>query len=1143
MSVSQKTLEHPVLTLIVFVLLGIMGVFVIRNISLSLYPDMDNPYVMISTTYENAGPEAVEKSVTEVLESGLVSVSGLKEMDSTSSEGSSRISLEFNYGTDLETVVNDIRDKLDRVEGDLPDDADSPQIFKLDASSMPIMRIAVRGNRSANELREIAEDDIEDLLEQAEGVAEASVSGGLSKIVRVELSQNRLAAYGITMTTVYSSLAKQNLELSGGKVTEGKKDYEIRTTGEFSSIDQINKTVIATVNGYDVKLSDIGTAAWGYEDADSVVYINGEEGVYISVTKQSGSNSVSVANAMYKKIAEVQKTLPQGITMEIVSDDTTSIRDTISSLVSSIWQGLLLCVVILFIFLQNFRSTFIISLSIPLSLIITILCMYFAGITLNMMTLTGLILGVGMIVDASIVMIENMNVYRARGAKPKIAAILGSQEMMMSVVSGNLTTICVFIPFLFYIKDLEMMGQMFKGIIFTIVIAIASSLFVSIFLVPVLAGKFLPLPNRDEKPVTNPFLKKLYKVFEDAIDGVTNAYRKGLSAALDHRKTVVAVSCCLLAMSLALIPTMHINMMGSGRGGDTTVTLNVEMPTGTTLSETTAVLTQFETIVRDEIKGYKNIITSVGTGGNHRSTSATYKGSISISLPDAAEQIDDSTEVQEKLRTHFKDFADATFSFDEDWSHQVSGSDLIIYTHSNDLDAAIDTADKIKSVMQKISDIGEVTVDTTKGLPEVEVVIDRQRAYAFGVDVTTAAEEIYYAMNGATSTEFRSNGDEYDVVIMYRPEDRAKMSDLESIYVEGTDGLVSVANFASFKKGLGPTSISRVNRVRTVEVSANIVSTRNANSVENEIKEGISNTFVVPDGVTISYEGAWSTMQTQYKAYMMIGIMALLLVFGVMAATYESFKAPFINMLTIPFMIIGVVLMYKLTGQAMSMTSMVGVIMLIGIVVNNGILLVDYTGLLINRGKKMKEACLEGGVSRLRPVLMTTLTTIIGTLPMCFDTEGSASMVQPIGLTVVGGLTSSTFVTLFLVPVVYSLIMKEKVADTESVPAEIAELAASADLPVKTEGVKAEIIANKSVEEEIIGILEQVIPGIQYTIVSVVTGRGGDSYKLGTTTWPEQNFMMLSYIRKDDVPMVQAAITYLKKKFPREGIKLFLAEN
>jgi hydrophobic/amphiphilic exporter-1 (mainly G- bacteria), HAE1 family len=1143
MSISQKTLEHPVLVLIVFVLLGIMGVFVIGKISLSLFPDTDNPYVMVSTTYENAGPEAVEKTVTEVLESGLVSVSGLKEIDSTSSEGSSMISLEFDYGSDLEAVVNDIRDKLDRVKGSLPDDADSPRIFKMDASSMPIMRIAVRGNRSSNELREIAEDDIEDLLEQAEGVAEASVSGGLSKIVRVELSENRLAAYGITMTTIYSALAKQNLELSGGKVTEGKKDYEIRTTGEFSSIDQINNVVIATVNGYDVRLRDVGTAAWGYEDPSSVVYINGEQGVYVSVTKQSGANSVSVADAMYKKIAEVQKTLPQGITLEIVSDDTTSIRDTLSTLFSSIWQGLLLAVIILFIFLQNFRSTFIISVSIPLSLIITVLCMYFAGITLNMMTLTGLILGVGMIVDASIVMIENMNVYRSRGAKPRIAAILGSQEMMMSVVSGNLTTICVFVPFLFYIKDLEMMGQMFKGIIFTIVIAIASSLFVSIFLVPVLAGKFVPLPNRNEKPVKNPFLKKMYSLFQKVIDGLTNAYRKGLSSALNHRAVVVVVCCSLLVMSIALIPTLRINMMGSGRGGDTTVTLNVTMPTGTTLSETTSVLTQLETIVRSEIKGYKNIITSVGTGGNHRSTSSTYKGSIAVSLPDAAEQIDDSTAVQEKLRAHFKDFADAQFSFDDDWSHQISGSDLVIKVHSNDLDTALSAAGKIQSVMGKISDIGEVTIDTTKGLPEVQVVIDRQRAYAFGVDVTTAAKEIYYAMNGATCTEFRSNGEEYDVDIMYRPEDRAKMTDLASIYVEGTDGLVSVANFASFKKGLGPVSINHVNRIRTVEVSADIVSTKNANLVENEIKEGISNTFVVPEGVTISYEGAWSTMQKQYKIYGLIIIMALLLVFGVMAATYESFKAPVINMMTIPFLIIGVVLMYKITRQAMSITSMVGIIMLVGIVVNNGIILVDYTGLLISRGKKMKEACLEAGTSRLRPVLMTTLTTILGTLPMCFQTEGSAAMVQPIGLTIVGGLTSSTFVTLFFIPVLYSLIMKEKSQSENEIPVEIAELASNAGVPAKREEVKVEIIANKSVQENIIDMLEQVIPGVQYTIVPTVMGRGGDNYKLGTTTWPEQNFLMLAYMSKENLSMVQAVIEILKRKFPKEGIKLFLMEN
>jgi HAE1 family hydrophobic/amphiphilic exporter-1 len=1145
MSISRKTLEHPVLTLITFLLLGVMGAFTISNIAISLFPDVDFPYVMVSTTYSNAGPESVEKSVTKVLESSLVSVSGLKQLTSTSSEGSSMISLEFNYGTDLESAVNDIRDKLDRVKSSLPDNASTPSIFKMDASAMPIMRIAVRGNRSTDELKQIAEDNIVDILEQTDGVAEASVSGGRSMIVRVEIAENRLAAYKLTITAVAAALAKQNLELGGGKITEGTKNYVIRTTGEYSNIDQINNTVIKTVNGYDVRLRDIGTAAMGYADASSEVYINGEPGVYVSLTKQSGTNSVTVANAAYKKIDQVKKTLPAGVTMEIISDDTTSIRETISTLIDSAWQGLLLSVIILFIFLQNFKSTLIISISIPLSILITIMCMYFAGITLNMMTLTGLILGVGMIVDASIVMIENIYAYRSRGAKPKIAAILGSQEMMMSVISGNLTTICVFIPFLFFIKNLEMMGQMFKGIIFTIVIALVSSLFVAIFLVPVLAGKFLPLSNREEKPVTNPFLKKLYGMFQKWIDVITNAYRRGLKTALDNRKATVAVSVSLLVISLALIPTMHINMMGGG-GGDDSVTLNVTMPTGTSLAQTSDVMKQFEQIVKDEVKGYKNLIVSIGTGSRaatYKGSISTYKGSISIRLPETSRQIDNSDTIQKKLRAHFSDFADAQFSFSQGWARQISGSDLVIKISSDDLDAALNTADQIKSVMGKISDIGEVTIDTTRGLPEVEVVIDRQRAYAFGVDVTTVAKEINYAMNGVTATVYRSNGKEYDVDIMYRPEDREKVNDLESIYVTGTNGMVSVANFATIKKGLGPVSINRENQTRVVELSADILSNRNANVVENEVKQGISDTFIVPENVTLSYEGSWSTVQKQGKIYGLIAIMAIILVFGVMAATYESFKAPLINMMTIPFLIIGVVFVYKITGQAMSMTSMVGVIMLVGIVVNNGIILVDYTSLLINRGMKMKEACLEAGTSRLRPVLMTTLTTILGTLPMCFQTEGSAAMVQPIGLAIVGGLTSSTFVTLFFIPVLYSLVMKEKKQEEVKLPAEIQQYIDSGALPVKTGDVKAEIISNQSVQDDIIDLLEQVIPDIRYTVIPTVQGRGGDSYKLGTVTWPEQNFMMLAYITKEQAPLMQGAIAALKKKFPKEGIKLFITEG
>ena len=1021
MSITKTTLRHPVLTLIVFVLLGIMGLFTLKNVSISLMPDVDYPYLNINTTYQNAGPESVEKSVTKLLESQLVSVTGLKKITSTSSEGRSSISLEFNYGTNLDIATNNVRDKIDRVVRSLPDDAGTPSIFKMDSNSMPIMRIAVNGNRDRNELREIADNTITDLIEQTDGVAEASVYGGRDKIVRVDLSQNRLSAYGITITEVSSALSRQNLELGGGKITEGFYDYTIRTTGEFASVEQINSTVITTRNGYIVRLADIGKAYLGYRDKSNEVLINGQPGVYISVTKQSGKNSVTVANAVYKKLDEIQEILPGDMSMQIVWDTTDSIRDTINTLLESAMQGLVLAVLILFLFLKNFKSTIIIAISIPLSIIITMLCMNFAGLTLNMMTLTGLILGVGMIVDASIVMIENIYVYRSRGAKPLVSAELGSSEMVMSVTSGNLTTICVFVPFLFYMKELGMMGQMFKGIIFTVVIALMSSLFVAIFLVPVLAGKFLPLSNRKEKPVKSKILKKLYALLDVPMNALTAVYKKALDAALNHRAITVTVCAVTLITALAFIPTMTINMMPNGR--DDSVSLNVNLPIGTTLDSTAAVMAELEEICKKEIKGYTTIITSIGTGSRN---ATAYRGTIQIQLPKSEEQIDKAEDIQRKLRAHFNDFAGARFSFSQGFRGQMTGSDIVIKLRSDDLDSAIKYAGKIRDVMDGISDLGEPSVDTEEGVPEIEVEIDRDRAYSFGVDVTTVAREINYAINGVTATTYRKAGKEYSVVLMYEGGDRKSVTDLEQIYVKGSAGKVSVANFARVVKGLGPVTIKRENQTRVVTISANLTSEVNAYEVENKIKKGISDSFIIPDNISVSYEGAWKDMQDQGKAYAGIILMAILLVFGVMAGTYESFKAPFINLCTIPFLVIGVVAIYKISGQAISMMSAVGLIMLVGIVVNNGIILVDYTNLLLDRGLKMHDACLEAGSSRLRPVLMTTLTTILGMLPVCFASSGSAGMVQPIGVAVVGGLTSSTFITLFFIPVLYSLIMKEK---------------------------------------------------------------------------------------------------------------------
>lgn len=909
MSITKTTLRHPVLTLIVFVLLGILGIFTLKDAAIALMPDIDSPYLSVNTIYENAGPESVEKSVTKLLEGQLISVSGLKNLTSSSSEGRSSIWLEFNYGTDLDIATNDVRDKLDRVTRRLPDDADSPTIFKMDSDSMPIMRIAVRGSRPRNELREIADDTICDLIAQTEGVAEASVSGGRDKIVRVDISQNRLAAYGLTMMQVSQAMSSQNLELGAGKITEGSQDYSIRTTGEFSSIEEVNDTVIAVKNGYAVRLSDIGTAYMGYADKTNEVYINGQEGVYISVTKQSGKNSVTVANAVYEKLDEIREIIPGDMSLEIIRDTTDSIRETINTLLESAGQGLVLAVLILFL-----------------------------------------------------------------------------------------------------------------GIIFTVVIALVSSLFVAVFLVPVLAGKFLPLTNRKEKPVKNKFLKRFYAILDIPMNALTGIYRNVLAAALKNRAITITICVAVLITAFALIPTMTINMMPNGE--EDSVGLNVTLPIGTTLEETTEVMKQLEQIVNDEVKGYKNLIVSVGTGNRN---ATAYKGSIQIQLPKSEEQIDSAQDIQQKLRAHFSDFAGARFNFDQGGSRQMTGSDIKIKVRSDDLDAALRVSSQIREVMEGISELGEVTIDTEEGVPQVEIEIDRERAYSFGVDVTTVAREIYYAINGVNATTYRDAGKEYDLTIAYRPDDRKSVEDLEQIYVNGSNGKVSVANFAKVVKGLGPVTIRRENQTRRVTITADmIVENVNAYEVENKIKEGIAASFIVPDNVSISYEGSWQDMQEQGAAYAGIALMAILLVFGVMAGTYESFKAPFINLCTIPFLIVGVVFIYKISGQAISMMSAVGLIMLVGIVVNNGIILVDYTNLLIDRGKTMYDACLEAGVSRLRPVLMTTLTTILGMLPMCFATSGSAGMVQPIGVAVVGGLTSSTFITLFFIPVLYSLVMKEK---------------------------------------------------------------------------------------------------------------------
>ena len=1028
MSVAQHVVKRPVLGIVVFGLVAIVALYLVSGIAIDMLPEFNMPLLAVFTAYPNAGPETVEKAVTKPLESQLVNLSGLKKMNSTSSEGSSLILLEFDYGANLDAKTNDIRDRVDRVRQMLPDDADSPSIMRFDPASLPILRIAVRGNRTQDELRALAVNTVQDRLEQIDGVAATTVNGGREKIVRAEISQNRLEAYGLTITGIAGTLAAQNMELGAGSIEDGAKNYSIRTIGEYRSVEDIAETVIARRGDADIRLLDIGEVRLGFPAETSTVYINGANGVYVGVTKQSGANSVAVADAVYAKLVEIEALLPADVGLEIVEDDTTEIRDMINELVNSALLGLVLAVGVLFLFLRNIKSTIIIGISIPFSILVTLLVMNLAGLTLNMLTMAGLILGIGMIVDCSIVILENIFKYRERGAKPNMAAILGSQEVMSSIISSTLTTLCVFVPIFLFKNRLGMIGELFQGLIFTVGIALASSLLVAIFLVPILASKYLPLQTRLQRPLKNRALIAIDRAIEGAINGLTRGYTRLLSAAVNHRLLTTLLVCAAFAGSVLALPRLGIIMMPGM--DDDAVTLEVELPLGTRYEDTRAVMLQLQEIAIAEIKGAKNIIASVGSsGGFFGGGSSAYKGELSVTLDLDNPAADSSERVKQKLRARFADFPNATLNFSAGMAEQLSGgSDIDIALRIDDIDAGLATAREIAALIkERVPEMGEVSIDMTEGLPQVEVLIDRRRAYNLGLSVSAAASEIAAAMNGLTATTFRYAGDEYSVVLELREEDRAKLPDLQRIFVASNTGnLIPLANFCALEKGVGPVSVSRENQARLIHITGNVTERQRVSEVEAKIRSAIGENIILGEGMIISYEGQSKEIAGNLQTFILIITLAILLVFGVMAGQYESFKDPLINLCTIPLMLIGVAGIYLISGQSLSMFSLVGVVMLVGIVVNNGIVLVDYTNLLTGRGVPVRRACVEAGASRLRPVLMTTLTTILGLIPMSFFPGKSATMIQPIGLTVIGGLLSSTFITLFFIPVLYSFINERR---------------------------------------------------------------------------------------------------------------------
>jgi HAE1 family hydrophobic/amphiphilic exporter-1 len=1025
MSISQSVVKRPVLWLVVFALISISAVYLLlQNVAVDMMPEINLPAVTVYTAYPGANPEIVEKSVTQVLESSLANTTGLKEIKSNSQEQSSVIIIEFDFGVKIDTIMNRVRENLDLARDALPKDASSPIVAQLNPNSEPILRIAVRGASGSaltqNELRALAKSDIQDFIDQIDGVASSTIEGGQDAIVRVELSQNRLEGYGLTISEIAGSLALQNMELGAGRIEDGAVDYSIRTTGEYASVSDIANTVVAQINGADIRLLDIGSVSMGFEDETSTVYVNGEPGVYIGVMKQSGANSVAVADRIYARLERLKTMLPSGITLEVVQDETVQTRAMIRELVDSAIQGIALAMLVLLVFLRNINGTVIIGISIPLSIFITMLVMNLANITLNIMTLTGLILGLGMVVDSSIVILENIFKFREKGEKPDIAAILAGDEVVSSIVASTLTTVCVFVPVYLFKNRLEIIGVLLQDLIFTIGIALVSSLFVAVFLVPVLAGKWLPLMTKTQKPLKNKALKGLEAGISGAINAVENGYKRLLTAALKRRIVVFVLVIAAFGGSVLAILRLPVTFMPEMN--EDTINMDVELPLGTKYEDTRAVMFQLQEIAMTEINGAESVIINAGSsGGISFSAEGNNTGSLNIKLDLENPAADSSDTAIQKLRSHFGDFPDAVFSFSSDMDI-FGGSDIDMVLRIEDIGQGLADAREIASILgENIPELIDLQIETNAGLPQVEVEIDRGRAYNMGLNVAAIAGEIAAAMNGTTATMFRYEGEEYDVVLMLQKEDRYELPDLGRIFVRSSNGLLyPVSNFASFTKTLGPVMINRENRSRVIHITGNLLDGYEAGDTETAIRS-----LLAGRGFAISFDGEWSNTQSMLDSFLLIITLALLLVFGVMAAQYESFRDPVINFCTIPLMLIGVVLIHVFTGQPLSAFTMIGLVMLAGIVVNNGIILVDYTNLLVRRGTPVGEACINAALTRFRPVLMTTLTTILGMVPMAFFPGASATMTQPIGLAVIGGLSSSTVITLFFIPVMYSVINKQ----------------------------------------------------------------------------------------------------------------------
>lgn len=1023
----KRIVGKPITMLILFSLLMMISLYTFSRLKVDLLPGIDIPQISIHTAYPGASPREVEESVSRVLESGLSSVKNLKNIYSTSSKESSTVSLEFYHGTDLDLVLNEIRDALELVKSLLPSKSQAPRIFRYNLKNIPVMAITINSVRPVSELKRYADEVIKPGLERLDGVAIVTVNGGSRKRVLIEVSQNRLESYGLSLSRISSIIASQNLELSAGNIIENNLEYLVQVSGKFKSIEEIGNVVIAYkipdissgINSaaIEIKLKDIANIKTDFEDLSEYVEYNGLPSISLSVQKRSDANSIAVSNVVMREIEKLKLSMPKDMKLEIASDSTNFIKASISTVVNSAYFGAILAIFVIFFFLRSFRATIIIGISIPIAIVLTFCLMYFLNISINIMSLAGLALGIGMVVDCSIVVIDNIYKYRQKGAKLISSSILGAQEMMLPITSSTLTSICVFGPFLIFKSELGVYGDFFKDFSFTIVISLGVSLLVAIFLVPVLSSHYVGLYTSFQKNIKNAFIRRIDTFFASIYYFLEFLYINLLNMVLNHKLIFGLIVFFSFIGSLFL--GLLLDVTTFARGKENSIVINLNFPNKTNLEYAKFYSNKFLEIVKSEAKGYKSIISTL----NADRITFNILFPLKEDLRDKLIQSIDYDAIKYKIMNRIGNLY-PEFNIEPSSSNALGGGDAIkIKISGNDFEYIKDYGKILASMLKKeIPELVNPRLSVNDFQLQIGVEIDRALAYNYGIDMNTILNELKANVNGVVAGQYVENGLNYDIVLKLDRMDVKNLKDLGKIFITNPSGVkIPFSSIATFEKTNKAESIYRENQALTIYLNAGISPNDNLTQVTAKVIDFINNRVPHKEGTVLKVEGEYDEFSNIMNQFKIIITMAIIVVFGIMASQFESFLKPFIIIFTIPLTAIGVVLIHFLAGEKLSIFAAIGMLMLVGVVVNTGIVLIDYTGLLIKRGFGLRESIIESCRSRLRPILMSSLTSIIGLIPMAFSSGSGNELLKPIAFTFIGGMTASTFLTLFFIPMLFEV--------------------------------------------------------------------------------------------------------------------------